>query len=367
MSDGPTRLYVGRLAPSVTRDDLADLFKNVGVCIYLYVSDFVQRLVDVRVLNGFGFVEFDDPRDADYAVRVRTLYLCQDFDGSMFMGDRILVQPAKQPPRRDRDREFGRDDYGRGPRGRDPYGGRDRPRGPRRGQYRLIVFNLPEGTSWQDLKDVGREYGHVTFSDINPARPDEGALEFEHRDDYERALARIEGTELRGMRLRVEPDGELPPPPPPSYDRRERSPDAGYRDDRYRDDRYRDDRYRDDRYRDERPPPPMREDDRWRDERDERDERRYDREPPRDEPREEPPRDDARDVASEPPRDDIRDGTSEPPRDEPRDEPAAGSHDSQVDAPRDEPAAEPRDEPAPEARDEPAAEAPAAEAQHDEA
>lgn len=183
----------------------------------------------------------------------------------MFMGDRIVVQPAKQPARRERDRD--RDGYGYG-RGRDRdrdrggYGPprdryRDEPprdryrderrRGPRRGQYRIIVFNLPSGTSWQDLKDVGREHGHVTFSDINPYRSDEGALEFETREDYERALARIEGTELRGNRLRVEPDGEVPPPEPASYDRRERSPDEPSRD----------------RYRDERPPPPMRgEDDR---------------------------------------------------------------------------------------------------------
>lgn len=188
----------------------------------------------MRVLNGFGFVEFDDPRDADYAVR--------DFDGTMFMGDRIIVQPAKQPLRRDRDRE--RDPYGppRRPRGFDMRGPRG-PRGPRRGMYRLIVFNLPPGTSWQDLKDLGREHGHVTFSDINPNQPDEGALEFESRDDYERALARIEGTDLRGAILRAEPDGDLPPlPPPSSSERRERSPVGRYRDD----------------YRDERPPPPMR-------------------------------------------------------------------------------------------------------------
>ena len=198
------------------------------------VSLTTQPIVDVRVLNGFGFVEFDDPRDADYAVR--------DFDGTMFMGDRIIVQPAKQPLRRDRDRE--RDPYGppRRPRGFDMRGPRG-PRGPRRGMYRLIVFNLPPGTSWQDLKDVGREHGHVTFSDINPNQPDEGALEFESRDDYERALARIEGTDLRGAILRAEPDGDLPPlPPPSSSERRERSPVGRYRDD----------------YRDERPPPPMR-------------------------------------------------------------------------------------------------------------
>ena len=66
MSGASTRLYVGRLAPDTTRDDVADLFNRVG------------PIVDVRVLNGFGFIEFEDVRDAEYAVR--------DFDGTMFMG-----------------------------------------------------------------------------------------------------------------------------------------------------------------------------------------------------------------------------------------------------------------------------------------
>ena len=231
----------------------------------------------------------------------------QDYDGTMFMGDRIIVQPAKQPARRDRDR----DGYGRG-RDRDGYGPprdryRDEPprdryrderrRGPRRGQYRIIVFNLPPGTSWQDLKDVGREHGHVTFSDINPYRSDEGALEFETREDYERALARIEGTELRGNRLRAEPDGELPPPEPSSYDRRDRSPEARDRDS-YARDRYRDERppppmRGDDRYEDERPPPPMRGDDRY------EDEPRRD-EPPAQEPEREPAQEPAPEPAQEP-------------------------------------------------------------------
>ena len=111
----------------------------------------------------------------------------------MFMGDRIIVEPARQPLRRD---PYGGPPppprgYG-GPRDYD-YGGpppppRRAPRQPRRGMYRIIVFNLPPGTSWQDLKDVGREHGSITFSDINPSRPDEGAIEYDNADDYERAL-----------------------------------------------------------------------------------------------------------------------------------------------------------------------------------
>ncbi|WFD41521.1 hypothetical protein MPSI1_000151 [Malassezia psittaci] len=279
MSEASSRLYLGRLPQGVLREDISDLFRGLG------------RIVDIRILNGFGFVEFDDPRDAELAVR--------DFDGTMFMGDRIVVQFAKQPQRRDdrggRDRDRDRDNHGP-PRGYDRYERGPPRRGPRRGMYRIVVFNLPPGTSWQDLKDVGREYGQVMYSDINPSRPDEGALEFDYRDDYERALAKIEGTELRGAILRAEPDGEPPaerersPAPEPRWGRDSRD-SAGYppregdrwsRDSRpprrdYRDDRPpRHDRgdYRGDRpprdYReplpprdfDERPPLPSRDDER---------------------------------------------------------------------------------------------------------
>ena len=338
MSDVSARLYLGRLPQGVLREDITDLFRGLG------------RIVDVRILNGFGFVEFDDPRDAELAVR--------DFDGTMFMGDRLIVQFAKQPLRRDDRGPRDREPYG-GPRGYDRYDARPPRRGPRRGLYRIVVFNLPPGTSWQDLKDVGREHGQVVYSDINPSRPDEGALEFDHRDDYERALAKIEGTELRGALLRAEPDGEPPAerersPVPTRWGREPR--DGGAYPPREGDRWGRDARpVRDDR--DERPPPPMRDDREYEREplppRD--DDRAYDREPlpPRDDERDEraplPPRDDEREPL--PPRDDEREPL--PPRDDaapapPAEAPADAAPAPPADAPADETPAPPADEaPAP--------------------
>ena len=40
------------------------------------------RFRDVRILQGFGFVEFDDNRDADDVVK--------DLDGRDFMGERYF-------------------------------------------------------------------------------------------------------------------------------------------------------------------------------------------------------------------------------------------------------------------------------------
>ncbi len=155
-------------------------------------------------MGSFGFVEFEHPRDAEDAVK--------DFDGRNFMGERIVVQHAKSGERRREPAGYGADPYDRrgGPPGREPpsrYGAPPPRREPRirRGQFRCIVSNLPPNTSWQDLKDIGREHGSISFADVDPSRPDEGVIEYDNRDDYERALDKIEGIELRGYKLRIDP------------------------------------------------------------------------------------------------------------------------------------------------------------------
>lgn len=97
------------------------------------------------------------------------------------------------------------------------------------GNYRVIVSNLPVGTSWQDLKDLGREAGQIAFADVSASRPEEGVLEYQSREDMERAVSKIDGVELRGNKLRVEADSRASPPRE-SRDYRDRSPRRDDRD-----------------------------------------------------------------------------------------------------------------------------------------
>uniref|UniRef100_A0A3B5AF24 Serine/arginine-rich splicing factor 4-like n=1 Tax=Stegastes partitus TaxID=144197 RepID=A0A3B5AF24_9TELE len=117
-----SRVYIGRLSYRAREKDVERFFKGYG------------KILEVDLKNGYGFVEFDDPRDADDAV--------YDLNGKELCGERVIVEHTKGP-RRDGGYS-GKSGYGRW--GRDRYGP------PMRTDYRLIVENLSSRCSWQDLK-----------------------------------------------------------------------------------------------------------------------------------------------------------------------------------------------------------------------
>ncbi|GAQ91054.1 hypothetical protein KFL_007200030 [Klebsormidium nitens] len=80
------RVYVGGLDPRATERELEDIFVKFGVLRSVWVA---------RKPPGFAFIEFDDPRDADDAIR--------DLDGKN--GWRVELSRARDGPRRGRDEE----------------------------------------------------------------------------------------------------------------------------------------------------------------------------------------------------------------------------------------------------------------------
>ncbi|KAG2752650.1 hypothetical protein CY34DRAFT_594073 [Suillus luteus UH-Slu-Lm8-n1] len=217
------RLYLGRLPPDARSDDVAKFFDGYG------------RIIDCRVMTGFGFVEFESSKDAEDAVH--------HFNGKPFMGANIVVEFAKESrPRRDvyeSDRGYG------AARSRRPPG------------IRLIVSGISRDTSWQDLKDFGREAGSVSFADIDRDNPGQGILEYLSRDDADRAVKDLDGKDLRGRPVRVAYDDARGGPD--NYRREDRREERPRNDDRYKEERY----YRDDRasYRRERSRSPPRRND----------------------------------------------------------------------------------------------------------
>ncbi|XP_049886035.1 serine-arginine protein 55 isoform X1 [Pectinophora gossypiella] len=183
-----SRVYVGGLPFGVRDRDLEKFFKGFG------------RIRDILIKNGYGFVEFEDHRDADDAV--------YELNGKELLGERVSVERARGMPRgsdRWRCRDLPPPLPRRPPPRRDPdYNYRYGP--PTRTEYRLIVENLSSRISWQDLKDYMRQAGEVTYADAHKQHRNEGVVEFATHADMRAAIEKLDGTELNGRRIRLVED-----------------------------------------------------------------------------------------------------------------------------------------------------------------
>ncbi|KAI0152608.1 PXA domain-containing protein [Xylariaceae sp. FL1272] len=194
-----------------------------------FASHGTGEITEIKLMNGFGFVEYKDPMDARDVVP----------DGSDFMGERLTVQFA----RGSRQREGG-------------FGGHERsaPR-PRRTPFRMQITGLPNDTSWQDLKDFARQSSlDVVYSETGRDGNGRGFVEFETAADLKTAVEKLDQREFKGQRVTCladiqsdfpqrdhrsrSPMGRRPYGGPPNgYDRR--GPPRGYSPRGYRGEDYR--------------------------------------------------------------------------------------------------------------------------------
>ena len=196
-----TRVYVGGLPYGTSERDLERFFRGYG------------RMRDVLIKNGYGFVEFDDYRDADDAV--------YELNGKKLLGERVTVEKARGTPR-------GRDQWsssggGSARGGGSDYRSHERYGPPTRTNYRLIVENLSSRVSWQDLKDYMRQAGEVTYADAHKQHRNEGVVEFASHSDMKNALDKLDDTEINGRRIRLVEDRSGRKSRSASYSSRSRS------------------------------------------------------------------------------------------------------------------------------------------------
>nr|XP_033512029.1 serine/arginine-rich splicing factor SR34A-like isoform X4 [Nicotiana tomentosiformis] len=168
-------IYVGNLPADIKEWEVEDLFYKYG------------RILDVELKIPprppcYCFVEFENARDAEDAIRGR--------DGYNFDGCRLRVELAHggrgPPSSSDRRGGYGRSDGG----GRHGIS--------RHSEYRVIVRGLPSSASWQDLKDHMRKAGDVCFSEVS--RDSEGTfglVDYTHYDDMKYAIRKLDDTEFK--------------------------------------------------------------------------------------------------------------------------------------------------------------------------
>jgi len=186
------RIYIGNLPQFVKNRDLEDLFDKYGSI----------KAIDIhnRFDPAFAFVEFEDPRDAEDAVRGR--------DNKRFEGNRIKVQfprnsgASKIDERRDAGGSRGeRGGYIRG---------RGRGLPIRRSENRVLVSGLPTTGSWQDLKDHMREAGEVLYADVY--KDGTAVCEFSNYEDMKWAVKYLDDSKFKShdsetSYIRVKRDG----------------------------------------------------------------------------------------------------------------------------------------------------------------
>jgi arginine/serine-rich splicing factor 4/5/6 len=181
-----SRIFLGRLSYRATNEDVERFFRDYG------------HIRDVDVKRGYGFVELESARDADDAIH--------DLNGRELCGERVTVELARGSLRNG-SRGF---NGNRGNRG--GYGGsRNAPREGRYGQpqrtkHRIVVENLSTRVTWQNLKDLMRKAGEITFADAHRAKEHVGVVEFASREDMKRAIEKFDDYELFGRRLKLRED-----------------------------------------------------------------------------------------------------------------------------------------------------------------
>eukprot|EP00919_Chromeraceae_sp_WS-2016_P010892 GHVR01025500.1.p1 GENE.GHVR01025500.1~~GHVR01025500.1.p1 ORF type:complete len:293 (-),score=56.48 GHVR01025500.1:25-903(-) len=178
------RVFVGNLPEDVREREIEDLFTKYGK-----IRDVTIKRDRNRDGTAFAFVDFDDIRDAEDAVRGR--------DGVRFDSHRLRVEMQGRPGGTGGGYKGGRD-------GRDsnkhPNAGP-----PQRSDHRVVVTDLPPSASWQDLKDHMRQAGQVGFADLIGRGV--GVVEYSCREDLERALSTLQNTDFKNpwdaTRIRV--------------------------------------------------------------------------------------------------------------------------------------------------------------------
>ncbi|KAM3376625.1 serine/arginine-rich splicing factor SR30-like isoform X1 [Capsicum galapagoense] len=181
MSRSSRTIYVGNLPGDIREREVEDLFYKYGPIAH----------IDLKIPPrppGYAFVEFEEARDADDAIRGR--------DGYDFDGHRLRVELAHGGRGNSSSNDRYNSGYNSG-RNNHKFGA------PKRTEFRVMVTGLPPSASWQDLKDHMRRAGDVCFSQVFRGKSGSetagttGIVDYTNYDDMKYAIKKLDESEFR--------------------------------------------------------------------------------------------------------------------------------------------------------------------------
>jgi len=146
----------------------------------------------VELLNGYGFIEFDDYEDSRDARK--------SLDGYEMDGRRWVVEEARSGPRSSSTRTPRRDE----PRG--AFEGTGIRGGGVRGRREncLLVTGLGSRTTWRELKDWARQAGSIEYTDIWHENGKKlGIIKYDNDRDSQDAVKTLDDTKCDGHYVRL--------------------------------------------------------------------------------------------------------------------------------------------------------------------
>jgi len=179
------RVFVGNLSYETSWQTLKDFMRKAG---NVARADILEG-PDGRS-KGCGIVEYEDPRGADRARR--------ELNEGTLGGRTVYVQEDRGPNDGDGGNRGGGGGGGRG-------GGED--------DCQLYVGNLSWETKWQDLKDHFKQCGDVQRAEVMEGSDGRskgyGTIRFFNARDADKAIQRLDGTDLDGRTIHVRLDQKV--------------------------------------------------------------------------------------------------------------------------------------------------------------
>lgn len=223
------KLFVGNLPSDISSKEIDDIFFKFGKISNIDVKRDAKK--------PFAFVEFEDDRDCEDAVKARNNYNYDGYRLTVEFPKRKSSNPDYQDRRRPSTNTHGQSTFNK-----------DHSGPSKRTDFRILIKNLPNTGSWQDLKDHCREAGDVSFADV--IREDDeriGVVEFFNEDDMKYAVENLNDTKFKShegdteyVTIEEDADGKFKDKSSPGFGqsrrrdrtpprRRSRSPQRKYR------------------------------------------------------------------------------------------------------------------------------------------